>query len=150
MNYKEQIEKLNKEAFEATKNLLKENGTRCCVYIPANNNNDTITISISGEDDFEAIIYDGSFVDDMAGYTCRGVKLKKGGEDPFGEWRTLDIRISNCNGEDYWTDVSALNPLCYADMYEFVKNHIELAMTPEEADELDNDDDESYEEDDEE
>lgn len=119
--YSEQIKKLNKEAFEAAKALLTNNGDRICIYFP------------DSERAFEAIIFDGSFVDDMHGYVGKGVKLIKSGRDPFGERNTLEIRIGNTYGTDCWVGVERLNPLCYAAMYDFVKNNLAQAMTLEEA-----------------
>lgn len=113
--YKEKVDALLKEAFEATKKLLKENGEKTCVF--------------SDESDLDVMTDEGEYC------TLYGVRLAKGGQDPYGGWRTLEVFRSYIDGCG-WCDSNDIEAYNYADLYDFVAENLNNAITYEESENL--------------
>ncbi|MCM1140726.1 MAG: hypothetical protein NC453_19320 [Muribaculum sp.] len=113
--YKEKVNLLLKEAFEATKKLLQENGDKTCVY------SDEYGINV--------------FTEDGEICTVLAIRLSKGGQDPYGGWRALEVYRSYINGWgwDLSENICSYN---YADFYDFVSENLDSAITYKESKEI--------------
>lgn len=133
MSYKEKINRINKEAFQEAKRLLMENNGRSCIYFSEGDEDNY--------DDFSAIVSPGFFQSEYVD-NVKGVRVAKEGEDPYGEFPALEINyVATCDDECYWTSANNMDSLFYADLADFVKNNLDKAITPEEYEALESNDD---------